>query len=208
MPAYEFRLTVATRAYGTALLLISIGLVVIHCSLIYYHHRIEEVPWLIRQLFDLDEENNLPTWFSGFLLLNNSLVLFSYSQASGIDHRLHWRFLAVGFLVLSIDEVAGLHESFHSAIDINWAIPAGILVTLVGLTFIPLLLSLKRRLAVMYVLSGSMYVCGAIGVELLSEDMDSDSLAYGFATAAEESLEMFGAWLFLIVNLGEMREQE
>ena len=203
MPVYELRLKLPTRAYSATLLFISIGLVAIHCSLHYYHHEIEEVPWLIMQLFDLDEENNLPTWFSGFLLLNNALLLFSYSQTSGISHRLQWKLLALGFLVLSIDEVAGLHESFHSAIDMNWAIPAGLLVTLVGLTFIPFLLSLNRRLALMYLLSGSMYVFGAIGIELMSEDMDSESLAYGFATAVEESFEMIGALLFLIVNLHE-----
>jgi hypothetical protein len=34
-----------------------------------YHYQIEEVSWLPwRQLFDVDEENNLPTWFSGALL--------------------------------------------------------------------------------------------------------------------------------------------
>ena len=44
-------------------------------------------------------------------------------------------------------------------------------------------------------------------MELLSEDMDEDSMAYGFATAVEEGLEMLGALLFLAVNLDELKRQ-
>ena len=48
---------------------------------------------------------------------------------------------------------------------------------------------------------------GAISVERLSEDMDEDSLAYVFATAVEEGMEMFDVWLFLVVNLYEMKQE-
>lgn len=101
-----------------------------------------------------------------------------------------------------------MHESMNTAIEINWAIPGVILVVLVGLAFVPFLLSLPRRIAVLFVLSGLLYLSGALGVELLSEDMDEDSIAYGFATALEEGLEMLGALMFLAVNLGEMKQQE
>jgi hypothetical protein len=205
MTAKEFELHVAVRTYCILLLGTSLGFTAVHCGLVYCHHEIVEVPWLIRQLFDLDEENNLPTWFSSFLLLNNALVLYLLAQTRSVDHRLHWNLLAAGFLVLSIDEVAGVHESVHTAIDFNWAIAGGILVIVVGLAFVPFLLSLPRRLAVLYVLSGLLYVSGAICVELLSQDMDEDSLAYGFATAVEESLEMLGALLFLAVNLDQLK---
>ena len=49
---------------------------------------------------------------------------------------------------------------------------------------------------------------GVIGVEWLSQDMDEDSMAYGFATAIEESLEMLGAWLFLRVNMFSLQESQ
>jgi hypothetical protein len=201
------QLNIAVRTYCILLLGITIGFIVIHCGMIYYHHEVAKVPWLIRQLFDLDEENNLPTWFSSFLLLNNAVVLYLMAKAADTN-RYHWLVLAIGFFILSVDEVAGLHESLNTAIDINWAIPAGILVILVGLAFVPFLLSLQRRLAILFVLSGLLYVSGAICVELLSEDMDEKSLAYGFATALEEGLEMLGALMFLAVNLAEMKRQQ
>lgn len=59
----------------------------------------------------------------------------------------------------------------------------------------------------MFILSGVVFVSGAIIIELLSEDMDSDSLAYMLAVAVEEGLEMLGAWLFLVTLLKEMRSE-
>jgi|GEM_PF-452503 len=199
-------LKIAINPYCTLLLVVGVSLVAIHCVLNYLNHEVIEVPWLIQQLFDLDEENNLPTWFSSFLLLNCAIVLFVSLPSHSAAFKWQWRLLAFGFLVLSIDEVAGLHESFHTAIDINWAIPGGILVLIVGSTFVPFLLSLPRRTAIRFVLSGTIYVAGAIVVEWLSRDMDEDAIAYGFATALEESLEMLGTWLFLKWNLEELQD--
>lgn len=103
--------------------------------------------------------------------------------------------------------MAGLHESINTAIEISWAYPAAVLVLILGLSFIPFLLSLERRLAVLFVTSGLIYISGVLGVEVLSEDMDEDSMAYGFATAVEEGMEMLGALLFLSVNLNELKKR-
>jgi hypothetical protein len=207
MPANDIQIAIATRKYSYTLLTITIIFIATHCAMNYYNHEVEEVNWLVFQLFDLDEENNLPTWFSSFLLLNSSLVMYLVARINRDRGYFHWMLLSVGFLVLSIDEVAGIHESIHTAIDFNWAYAGGILVLALGLSFIPFLLSLNRRLAILFVISGLIYVTGIIGVELLSEDMDEDSMAYGFATAVEEGLEMLGALLFLAVNLEELKRQ-
>lgn len=196
------------NSYTVVLACIAAVLVMAHCLLNYAHYEIQEIPWLIRQLFDLDEENNLPTWFSGFLLLNCAAVLFLSQTVAETRLGWHWRLLAIGFLILSIDEVAGLHETFHTSIDFNWAIPAAILVGIVGLAFVPFLLALPRKLAVWFVVAGAIYVSGAIVVEWFSRDMDEDSLAYTFATALEESMEMLGAWLFLRLNINALKDRD
>jgi hypothetical protein len=164
-------------------------LVFVHISLNYYNYNVNDTPWILLQLFELDEENNLPTWFSSYLLLNNALVLWLIAS-SGEDrsskfdaYRVYWIVLAIGFLVLSIDEVASLHETFNTAIDTNWAIFGGLIVLGVGVCFIPLLLSLPSRLALWMVISGSIFIGGAIGVELLSEDLDEETMTYAYATA-------------------------
>lgn len=205
MSANSYQLKISSDTYPKILGLVVISLLVIHCGLNYYNHQIAETEWLIHQLFDLDEENNLPTWFSSFLLANNALVLYLIGRSVSGKYKNYWLGLAIGFLVLSIDETAGLHESFHTAIDFNWAIAGGALIFFIALIYMPFLLSLDCRLALWFVLSGAIFVSGAIGVELLAADMDEDAMPYGFATALEEGMEMLGALLFLWVNLGEMR---
>ncbi len=203
-----YRLNLKVTYYMRTLAVIALLLVCTHLALYCYHYLSEKLPWLLRQLFDLDEENNLPTWFSHFLLLNNAFVLCIIASNLAQEKRYYWWALAIGFLVLSIDEVAGLHETFHSAIDFNWAIPAGILVAITGTIFIPFLRSLDRRLATIYLTSGVIFISGALIIELLSEDMRTKSLEYALATALEESMEMAGALIFLWANLNVLKTQK
>ena len=204
----RFQLNIAVKPYCIFLLLVSLVLVIAHTALYTYSEYVEEVPFLILQLFDLDEENNLPTWWSGFLLLNVAFFVFIAASANRDKTRRYWFAIAAGFLILAIDEVAGLHESFNSAIVPSWALFGGVLVAVVALAFIPFLLSLQRRLALMFIIAGVIYVGGAIIMELLSEDLDSDSFAYVLAVALEEGLEMLGALLFLYLNLKRMQRQQ
>lgn len=196
-----YRLNIAVNSYIRTLVVVTLILISIHIGLYCYHYSSDKLPWLLRQMFDLDEENNLPTWFSHFLLLNNAFFLLIIASTTNQAKRTYWWIMAGGFFVLSIDEVAGLHETFHSSVDFNWAIPAGILVLIVGLLFIPFLRSLERRLAIQYIVSGTIFVSGALVIELLSEDMKTKSLEYALATALEEGMEMAGALLFLWANL-------
>ena len=57
------------------------------------------------------------------------------------------------------------------------------------------------------VLSGVVFVSGAIIVELLSVDLDGDSLDYALAVALEEGLEMMGVILLLAVILNQMKRE-
>lgn len=84
----------------------------------YINYQVDELPWLLLQLFELDEESNLPTWLSSFLLLNNAIALLLICN-NVVNRNWQWLVLAVGFLILSVDEVAGLHETFHSTIENN-----------------------------------------------------------------------------------------
>ncbi len=197
---------VRLNVYLTQLLVVAIFFVLVHVGLNAYHYEVEELPWLLLQLFELDEENNLPTWFSSFLLLNNAAVLL-VATAQARQHQIQWGILSFGFLVLAIDEVAGMHETFHTAIDTNWTIYAALLVGIVGLFFVPFLLALPRRLAVWFMVSGMIYLGGALVVEWLSRDMDEDTTAYALAVAVEEGMEMAGAWLFLLINLYRLRDE-
>jgi len=164
------------------------------------------LPW--RQLFDVDEENNLPTWFSGALLaVAAGCVWLCARQKREKQDRwvVHWYILAFGFLLLSLDEVAGLHESLNSMTDASWVIPGGIGALLVGLSFVPFLLNLPGRTRNFFIVAGGLYVGGAVGVEIVGAPMDGDSMIYNLTTLAEEGLEMYGVILFIGALLSYMR---
>lgn len=197
-------ITAPIRSYLILLACLVVIFLAVHLGLNTYNYQVEEVPWLLLQLFELDEENNLPTWFSSFLLLNNTVVL-GIAAARAVQHKLQWTILAGGFLLLSIDEVAGLHETFHTAIDTNWTLYAAGLVALVGAAFVPFLLALPRRTAGWFMLAGITFISGALLVEFLSRDMEEETLAYALAVAVEEGFEMLGALMFLAINLDRLR---
>jgi hypothetical protein len=200
----RYELTVSPRPLTQALLIVALTLLAGHAALSIYHYRVHKLPWLLRQLFDVDQENNLPTWFSEFLLLTAWVFLWLCARkkaADGDPWLRSWRVLTVGFLLMAVDEIAGVHETINSAIEMSWAIPAGIMVLVLGVAFVPFVLHLPRRTALLFVLAGMIYVSGAAGIELVGNTMvvehHKDTLAYCMSTMVEEGMEMLGVILFI-----------
>ncbi|MDE2996653.1 MAG: hypothetical protein OXT73_07955 [Bacteroidota bacterium] len=174
-------------------------LLFMHAVLWIWHYQMDDVGWYFLQLFDVNEEHNLPTWFSGFNLLVATLILgivtlekrrFSDGQAR------RWMVLFLGFCYLSIDEIAGLHETVNSIVEPSWAWGGLVIALVVGLYFIPFLRSLPRHSLIQFVTAGAVFVGGAVIMELIGEPLDADSLAYAMSTLVEEGMEMFGIILF------------
>ncbi len=210
--AGRYELTLSSRALPRALLIAALALLVCHTALAVYHYRVQQLPWLLRQLFDVDQENNLPTWYSAFMLLTASALLWICARgkrAEGDRWFRHWYALAAGFLLMSLDEVAGLHETINSMIVMTWAIGGAILALVIGLAFLPFLLDLPRRTAVRFGAAGAVYLTGAIGIEIVGNSLVGkrleDTLQYNLTTLAEESLEMIGVILFLHSLMRYMR---
>lgn len=174
-------------------------LLTMHAALWLYHHQIDEVSWYFLQLFDVNEEHNLPTWFSGFNLLVATLLLWILRQEKrrlDDSQKRRWSILFFGFCYLSIDEIAGMHETVNSIVEPSWAWGGLIIAVVVGLYFIPFLRSLPRHTLIQFVVAGGVFVGGAVIMELLGEPLDGDSLAYAMSTLVEEGMEMFGIILF------------
>ncbi len=205
----SYLIQVSPRFLVTLLAILALTLLLCHAALTIYHYQVDELPWLPwRQLFDVDEENNLPTWFSELLLLTATVLLWlcAGKKRRDEDPSFGWYVLTIGFFLLAIDEVAGIHETINSLIDTTWAIGGGLLALGIGLGFIPFLWRLPRLTAILFALAGAIYVGGAVGVEIIGEPLDSDSLQYNLLTVLEEGMEMFGVIFFIHVLLGYMRE--
>jgi len=197
------------------LLVVALAFLAFHMALSLYHYQVEELPWLVFQLFDLDQENNLPTWYGAFLLSGSSALLWIIAHtksAEGERWSRHWYVLALGFLLLSLDEVAGIHETLNSMIDLTWAVPGGIAALAIGLAFIPFLLDLPASTALRFVLAGVVYLLGAAALEIVGNSMVvngfEDTLKYEMYVIVEEGLEMIGVILFIHTLLQYMSRSD
>lgn len=171
-------------------------------------------------LFNLDYENNFPSFFSMLLLLFASLLLAIIcivEQQRNNRYIKHWVILAFGFLYIALDEIISLHEGlivpirqlfgknlpnlFHWA----WVIPGILVVIFVGLYFCKFLLHLPKRTAKFFVLAGIIYIAGAIGMELINGYYAALHVYFNYTyiilTIIEESLEMAGVVVFIYALL-------
>lgn len=179
-------------------------LLAMHAILYIIEFQVMEVEWYVLQLFDVNEEHNLPTWFSGFNLGITTLFLWIISrEKKRLDdsQSRRWTILFFGFFYLFVDEIAGLHETVNSVVEPSWAWGGLIIVLAVGLYFIPFLRSLPRHTFRQFVVAGAVFVGGAVIMELIGEPIDGDSLAYAMSTLVEEGMEMFGVILFTRAQL-------
>lgn len=173
---------------------------------------------ILQQQFILDQENNIPTWFSsGLLALSAAMAaLLAIADRNRTDNRRrYWWALAGLLLVLSMDETASLHETFSSSLQqglgvggvlhFGWLVAAIPLVLAAGLFFLRFVLRLPPRVRTLIVVAGLFYLLGAVGAEMIGgvvwENVGPESAAYGALTTVEELLEMVGL-VILIYGLG------
>jgi hypothetical protein len=200
----EYLIQIPRIGFTRLLALLVLILVANHVMLQAFHYYSEKGHWLVRALFDVDREDSLPTWCATVLLLLAAFLLYLIASAkSRVADRFlrHWWLLACGFLLLSIDEVAGLHESLNTVSEISWTKPAAVLLAVVGLIYLPFLWHLPRRTSIGFVVAGAIFCGGAVGVEHATdwylELYSDDSFGYNLLTGVEEGLEMLGVVMFI-----------
>ena len=169
--------------------------------------------------FDLNQENNIPTLFSTLLLGSISvlLVLICKSEKNKFL-KLNWRLLSLIFLFLCFDEFLSIHEMLigpvGKALDTSgllffaWVIPYGILVLLLFFVFLRFLLKLPRKIGIMFITAGFIYVFGALIMELpegwIAEKYGVDTFWFLIIVIVEEILEMLGLIYFIYALLTYM----
>jgi len=155
-------------------------------------------------IFDLDEEESFGTWFSAMILLFAALLFFAQAGACrrlGERMRYWWFALGLGFCLMSVDEVVGLHEYINTAFDESvWTGLSLGLVAATGLGFLPFLWHYRWRSAGLFLLAGMLFTGGAVVVEHYS-GTDLNSLRYNMLTGLEEGLEMCGVILAIYTVL-------
>lgn len=168
--------------------------------------------------FDVNRENNIPTYFSSFLLLVSAGLLAIVTMSKRRDraqYSTHWFILMLIFLFLSIDETASLHEllvkplknALHlSDIWLNaWVIAGFVFVVLFVIFYYRYFLHLPKRTRMYLVIAALFLVGGAIGVEFVGGAYvgihGGWTFTYGIMTIIEETFEMIGVLFFIIAIL-------
>jgi hypothetical protein len=168
-------------------------------------------------MFSLSYEQNVPTWYSSALLLvcaSLLAVIAVGARQKKAGYVRHWWLLAAAFLYISLDETACIHEeasrwfNLGGVLYFGWVIPAGILVLVLGVSYLRFLGHLPRRTRVQFIVAGLIYVSGALLLELplgyWTEREGSDNFVYAAIDWVEESLEMLGVSLFLLSLLSHL----
>lgn len=176
------------------------------------------------ETFDLNNENNVPTFYSTFLHVTCAAILAVIGNQATITARdvPYWRWLSLIFLFLAVDEDASLHElltdPLKSLLDLSgpllfaWVIPYGIAVLVLGLLYLRFVLRQPLRTRRLIISAGCVFVAGALGFELiggwyLSLHGGKENLRYLLLVAAEEFLEMSGLVLFIYTLLDFLSAQ-
>lgn len=174
------------------------------------------------QEFDVDRENNVPTYFSALILLIAGCLaglIALWQVAQGSVFARHWIALAPLFLFLSVDEAISLHERLirpiREMLDLSgwlyfsWIVPGIAIVLLIGVLYARLVLNLPLRTRCLVLIAGALYVGGAIGVEMVggwyATTWVTQSFVYGTIVMVEEGLEMTGVVVVIYAFLDYIR---
>lgn len=177
---------------------------------------------LIWNLTYLNGEANLPALFSTLLLLFAALVI---GAIAAVKRRLRDRFahtwtgLALLAAYLGIDEGASLHEKWTEPmadlfqtggiLHYAWVIPYSLLMITVLFASLRLLTSLPSTVRIGLIMSGIVYVGGALGMELaegwVRTNLGRENFLMEVLITIEDGLEMAGVILLISTLLRYIR---
>ena len=179
-----------------------------------------EKHWL--DSLNMDRELNLPTLFSSTLLLVSALLMRRLGQCSDRIAARDWLLLSKIFIFLALDEALQIHEiliipglrnQVHPALASTWVVPYAVLALILLWLFRQFLGSIPKATASRLLQAGTVYIGGAIGMEMIGSFAVRSSLIrlhspwYGVITGLEEALELLGIILLIDALLRELLDQ-
>lgn len=177
-------------------------------------------------LFYLDEESNIPTFYSTVGIGVAAALLFIVAvlnkKIKNSNYK-YWIFLGTLFTLLAYDETSSMHENINEIfwekypdlpvyLGFGWVIPYFIFLVIIGLFSIRFLKSIPKKTAVLFISSGLIYVTGAMGMEFIGAYLwatkgGQASLLYNFFATIEELLEMLGIVFFMYSILDYIQKE-
>jgi hypothetical protein len=193
--------------------------ILLACSLFFqslkyeFHLHFTALNFLV-YLFNVDQERNIPTFFSVLLLLYATWLLYSISVVKTLRHdryRYHWWLLTIVFFLIAADEFMATHElisetlrdKYHLSglLYYAWVIPFFLFVVAIFIFYSGFLFRhLPSRTRNLMILGGMVYVSGTLGMEMIGgyfyQQEGSENMTNALLTATEEGMEMIGVVIF------------
>jgi hypothetical protein len=171
----------------------------------------------LRSALSLSYEANLPTWYSSGLLWTAALGLAGCGWREPGRDRAWWWGLAAIFMLLSLDEAIELHEELggaerHGVLYFSWVVPGALLTGAFCAAYLRFWWRLPPATRRGFGWAFGIYVGGALGMELplgaWFERYGDENLGYAVLDLVEESLEIAGLSVFLVVIAGHLRRSD
>ncbi|MBE9062095.1 hypothetical protein [cf. Phormidesmis sp. LEGE 11477] len=178
-------------------------------------------------ILKMGSESSLPTWYAASILLLSAILLSLIARAKQRQHDTyakHWTVLSLIFYVLSIDEIAKIHERMGAVVGQNiaqwlvsdleslaptqrevfnyaWVIVAIPLLILFFLAYLRFVTRLPPQVRTLFIMAAIIFLSGAVGLETLSgyqHYLNGDQTwTYTLLTTLEEALEKIGTVVFI-----------
>ena len=142
----------------------------------------------IAPLFDLADEAAIPTFVAsaGLLATGGVAWLIACREIPRSLLRRSWLFVAFCLVFMAFDEAAGLHDRLSEPMQ-HWLgttgifyfgwLPVYILLTaVVGALCLPLAFALPRQTTLRLIVAGTIFIGGALGVEMIEASILSDAV--------------------------------
>lgn len=169
----------------------------------------DELSSNISDLFNLNHERNVPTWFSTVLLYSISITSFFLFKIKNIQltERHFWIGFSIAFGFLSLDEAACLHEKLDFFFT-KWIYLYAPIAGAFFIYCIYYLLKIGNRNLTIKLISGLIiYGFGGLVFEMISYIFyPLPPVIQEIEFVAEEGLEMLGSVIILLGSLDEINQ--
>ncbi len=166
--------------------------------------------------FYLDEEGNLPAYFSTFIIFLAAVllsVITAFKRADKDRFFGRWLVMTLLFFGMALDEALSFHEvlidplrsafGFSGLLRFPWVLLGASFVLGFAWAYVPFLAHLSQPLRRLFLASGIVYVTGALGFEMAggpffeAHEAGGSGIPYMVLMTIEEVLEMSGILLFI-----------
>ncbi len=172
--------------------------------------------------FSLNAEQNLASWYTSLLLAVGALLAWlagSCDSAEPPAARRFWQLVAVLLLAAAADETVSFHEvltlflpgvqEMSPLLHFSWVVLALPLLAILALWCLPMMRHLPRVTFWGLVAAALLFVGGAVGLEMVAglviDRAGETSLAYRAVYILEDTFEMLGGAVFILVVLRHIR---